>query len=317
MNRSIFLLIKIVAFLLFLALESCTKDITIDVPETEHKLVINSTIAPFTAGYPKQIYVDVSSSIAVTDTTHNAVVKDAVVCLFNDSILIDTLVYDTTNAYYDIDRFWFPEAGESYRLVVQHPDYPEVSATTSIPSSVPIVDTVITPIAYLEGGNIMNEVAITFTDPAGDEDYYEVALSDQERDYYELTATDKLITREAYYPTLERFDLHKPTCLPFTDEGINGQTYTLRFYYSAPHNFNGTMGDYMPGHFLLVNFRHITRAYYQYKTSLIQQLNNQEVDILYGGKEPLNVESNIEGGYGLFSGFNHQVVAMYVNEIDY
>jgi hypothetical protein len=295
---------------------ACTKDINIDVPEPEKRLVINSTIAPFIAGNLKSVYVDVSSSIAISDTTHNPFVKDAVVCLYSDSTLIDTLVYGSSNVYF-IDKFWFPEVGKSYRLVVQHADYPEVTATTYIPSSVPIIDTLITPIAYFEGDNIMNEVAITFTDPVSDEDYYEVAISNLEGDNYKLTANNKLITREAYYPTLERFDLDKPTCLPFSDEGIDGQTYTLHLYYSAPRIFDGTMGDYMPGHFVLIHFRHITKAYYHYKTTLIQQLNNKEVDILYGGKEPLNVESNIKGGYGLFSGFNHNVVTMYVNEIDY
>lgn len=321
MIRKVFLLFKL--SLLFVLVNSCTKEIDIDIPKKEYRLVVNSTISPFILPNPQPIFANITRSIHISDTTLNTIVNDATVLLYNKENLIDTLHFVDTLGLYQINTQWSPSQGEEYSIVATHTEYHTIRATSTIPKKVEITDFVVTSLVSInEAGDPNNEIAITFKDIEDEKNYYEVVLSNEginyysNKDYYRLSSADRIIARENYYPKLERFDIEKPKYILFTDEDINGDTYTLHFNYIPPR-YEDFDGEHIKSHYITIQLRSVTEAYYAYKTSLISQLNNQIEDVLYGGKEPENVYSNIENGYGLFSGFNYDTQTLFVDKVDY
>ena len=306
--------------ILVLLLFSCTKEIEIKIPENQHKLVVYSTIVPLTFPKPKDLGIVLQSSKHIFDTT-TSIIDDAQVLYYENMILKDTLKYvDSINTYVISESMSdYPIAGNTYSIKIIKEGYDTVTASTTIPSKVNITDTVITPIAYFdETGSVFSEIAITFTDPANETNYYELAVSDiafsynTPSDFYELSTNDKIITSESYYPSLMRFDVNKPKYLLFTDKEINGKEHTLNVYYTPPQRESDKR--YISAHYISIHLRNVTEEYYRFKTTMIQQLYSRQEDILYGMGEPLNVKSNIKNGYGLFAGFNNDIVSLHINE---
>jgi len=308
--------ILIVSFIFF----SCTKEVVIDIPQEKPKIVVYSTIVPFTIPIPKPLGIKLQSSLHTFDNSPSNI-NDAHVLYFENDILKDTLEYNESLNKYNFANSIsdYPIAGNTYSLKIQKAGYETISATTKIPSKVTITDTAIIPIAYIdETDNCFSEISLTFTDPADEINFYEIAVSvpafnyDSTKDFYELSSYDNIITSESYYPSLIRFDVDKPKYLLFNDKSINGKEYTLRVYYSPPQREEDER--YIANHYITVHLRNVTADYYKFKTSMIQHLYNNEEDILYGMGEPINIISNINNGYGLFAGFNNDIVMFFIPE---
>lgn len=310
---------KIFFVTIILFLFSCTKEIEIGIPKEKPKLIVYSTIVPLTFPHPKGLGIKLQSSKHIFDTTKN-IIDDALVLYYEDNVIKDTLKYVDSLDIYPISNTMsdYPIAGKNYSIKVIKNGFETITANTTIPSKVNIIDTVITPIAYFdETGSVFSEISVTFTDPVDDVNYYEIAVSDiafdydNPNDYYELTTYDNIITSESYYPSLIRFDVDKPKYLLFTDKEINGQTHTLNIYYTPPQEETDKK-RYISNHYISVHLRNVTEEYYKFKTTMIQQLYSRQEDILYGMGEPLNVVSNIKNGYGLFAGFNNDIVSFHI-----
>ncbi len=316
--------VKFIFLVIIVIFISCSKEIIVDIPVKDYKLVVNSTISPFIAPNPQTVFAKVNRSTHITDTASNTILSDATVCLFGDGEVIDTLLFVDSLGIYVLNRFWFPNQGVDYALKAEHSGYKTVTASTKIPEQVKIIDTVVTPMVMVnEAGDIFNEVALTFKDPPNEKNYYEIVLSVPGIDYYSndlyyrLSSSDKLISRENYYPPLERFDIEKPKYLLFSDVGIDGEQYCIKFNYKPPRAFDGINGNYLESHIIYFQLRNVPFEYYAFKTAWIQQTNSQIENVLYGGTEPQNIYTNIENGYGLFSGFNYDDGSIFIDEIKY
>jgi hypothetical protein len=296
---------------------SCTKELEIDIPSQNPRLVVYSTIVPFSLPLPKTLTIDVQSSNHIFDTTKEKI-NDALVLYYENDFLKDTLKFEENGYKIGESISDYPIVGNSYGIKVVKEGYETIIANTTIPSKVEITDTVLTPIAYLdETGAPYSEIAVTFMDPAEEINFYEIAVSeisysyDNPDNFYELSTNDPIITSESYYPSLVSVNINQPKYLLFSDKTINGKEHTLHIYYSPPlHEIDY---KFIVGHYINVHLRNVTEDYYKFKTTMIQQINNKKEDILYGTGEPLNVISNTKNGYGLFAGFNHDVVSMHVD----
>jgi len=313
---------KIYFVTIILFLFSCTKEIEIEIPKEKHKLVAYSTIVPLTFPYPKALGIKLQSSKHIFDTTAS-IIDDAQILYYENEVLKDTLKYVDSIGVYVISESMsdYPIKNNSYSIQVIKEGYEIITANTTIPSKVNITDTVITSIAYFdETGSVFSEIAITFTDPVNETNYYEIAVSDiaftydNSTNFYELSTNDNIITSESYYPSLMRFDVDKPKYLLFTDKEINGKEHILNVYYKPPRNLHENGSEYISDHYISIHLRNITEEYYKFKTTMIQHLYSKQEDILYGMGEPLNVKSNIKNGYGLFAGFNNDIVSFHFDE---
>ena len=315
MNKIILFLLT--AFLLFI---SCTKEIEIEIPEQEPNLVIYSTIEPLLFPHPKSLRVSLQQSAHISDTARYPV-NDALILYYENDSLKDTLKCVDSTGIYPITKGLgdYPVQGNSYAIKVLKDGFENVTAKTTIPPKVMIKDTVVTPIAYFdEDGGVFSEVSVTFADPGNETNFYELAISDiaysydKPHTFYRLSTYDKIITSESYYPSLLRFDLKQPRVLLFNDKEINGKEHTLNVYYIPPQRESEYR--YISHHYISIHLRNVTEEYYRFKTSMLQHLYNKEEDILYGMGEPLNVISNINNGYGLFAGYNSDIVSIFIKE---
>ncbi|HNQ67948.1 MAG TPA: DUF4249 domain-containing protein [Bacteroidales bacterium] len=306
-----FFVFKAFVFILVFAtiLCSCTKEIEIDIPPSKPKLVVYSTFVPFTPPQPKNFEIKVFATAHIFDTAKYPI-TDAIVRLYKNGQFYDTLHYYPASDCYTMPGMFFTDVGDEYSLIVERDGFETVTASTYIPSKVEIEDVTITPIAYIdEFGGAVSEVEISFIDRADEVNYYEIAISDisfdyeDYRDFYPISTSDNLITSQSYYPDLIRFDVPFPRSLLFSDSGINGEKHTLKVYYVAGQKI--LQFRWIIQHYISVHFRTVTKEYYDFKTSSIQQDYAKREDILYGMGEPVNVISNIENGFGIFSGFNN------------
>lgn len=309
-------MIVIVGVLLF----SCTKEVEIQIPQEKPKIVAYSTIVPFTLPTPKPLGIKLQSSLHIFNNSQSKI-NDAIVIYFENGVLKDTLKYIDSLDMYGISNNIsdYPIIGNTYSVQIYKDGFDMITSKTKIPSKVVISDTAIVPISSIdETGNVFSEISVSFKDPAEEINFYEIAVSDiaffydSSNYFYELSTHDNIITSESYYPSLVRFDVDKPQYLLFNDKSINGKEYTIRVYYNPPQREDANR--YIANHYINIHLRNVTEDYYKFKTSMIQHLYNNEEDILYGMGEPINIISNINNGYGLFAGFNNDVVSFFIPE---
>ena len=310
-----------------------TSEIELDIPSKPPKLVINSNLVPWSIPGMKQLGIEISSTYHIFDTSEYKSVTDATVLLFKNGEFVDTIKYVDTlqNRPYPVDYAPFsgPLPGDTYSIEVSAPGYEKVYAKTTIPEKVEILDVSITPVGLIDdsieiivggrrlGGGIWSEVTITFADPPHIENYYEIVVSPihsfyESKKFYTLFTNESIITGESYYPSPMELHLKNPRQLLFNDRSFNGDTRTISFYYFPPQGWY--INSYIEYHIINIQLRNITAEYYYHKTTLLQSLNNQEEDVLYGMREPLNVFTNIENGHGIFAGFNEDIFQAQIEE---
>ena len=284
---------KTIFILLIFIISSCTKEISIDLPKKEPKLVINSFFIPFTTPNPKSFNVKVNQSSPLLDTTTMKAITDATVIISSGN-QIDTMKYNDSLKYYDLG-FTFPETGKNYELKVIKSGFKTVISNDIVPSKVKMTSYEVNPIAGTNDcGSIYSEITINFNDPANEKNFYEVEII-EDTTTYQIFSNDNIITSESYYPSLLSFDAKNPEYLLFNDSYINGEKHELRIFYYPPL-YEDPDGRYIKDQVVFLHFRSVSENYYKYKTSLLQHLYRQQGDILYGTGEPVNVFSNIENG---------------------
>lgn len=313
----------IMLIIIVCAIFSCSKDkeIEIEIPKQTPKLVVYSTLTQLDYTKVKTLEIDIKSSLHIFDNSESKI-TDAEVLYYENDILKDTLVYSSYWGSYMLTNQTIddiPKVGNTYSVKIKKEGFETVTAKTTIPPKVNIIDTNITSIAYIdEEGVAVSEINLTFNDPEDQINYYEIAVSDiafsydSLDGYYDVLTYESIITSESYYPSLISFDVDKPNFLLFNDKTINGNECNLKIYYTPPQYLSENR--YIRKHYVSLQLRNVTEEYYKYKTTMLLHLYNNNEDVLYGMGEPINVLSNINNGYGLFAGFNNEIVSFLIPE---
>jgi hypothetical protein len=289
--------IPIILGLLLLA--SCELVREVDIPALPTRLVVNGLFRPDSTW---TIAVSLSRHILQTDPTMPPL--NTVVTITRDDGEIFTL--DTIGV--SMDGIWFKsaeraEAGRRYTVRVSAPGFEEVHASAMAPTVVELVDVRLdsanmVPFSYNTPGSI--PVEFTFRDPAGTADYYlpkffirvQRHFRNPDGTYTERTVWNPCFLTEAV-ESGEFSNLNGPV-ESFDDKGFDGKLRTVRL------NVNKTFwsSNEPKTYSWMMELVHVTEDYYNYQRSVALQ---QEVD---GNPfaQPVQVFSNIEGGYGLFAG---------------
>lgn len=271
----------------FLANYSCTREVTIDIPEHEPKPVLNCLFANDNIF---KVHLGMSSSILEEPLP---VTSGEVIKLYGNSTFIESLVWEnevyvsstTAQANVDYQIEWEKDGDK----IITSDYSPE---QTSI-ESVSFRDSV----GIDEFGDDYSECTLVFSDNPHQTNYYEISL------LIHYTIEGENITRRTSVfssdPIIkaEGLDEFEPIDLVFSDEMINGQTYELKLnyfpYWEAANN----------QYSLIVKFRSVTENYYKYSKSLLMHRFYQESNIWNGFGSPVPMFTNIEGGYGIFAGY--------------
>ncbi|MBN2764795.1 MAG: DUF4249 domain-containing protein [Paludibacteraceae bacterium] len=279
MIKKIDLSFYLIVFCSLLTFISCTKEIEIDTRGFEKKLVVNSVFRqdkPFFFRF-SFTEVPINSYSVINDSIHVMLFED------NKKVLDTKVLSDTLQT--DI----LPVFSRTYMLKVCVEGFDTIYAYDTIPQSVYIDDaTIIQPIAINKYGDRISQASITFSDPPGQRNYYELLIG---KNYdYETEITDPVLLNEG--------DIgYRPTTYFFSDELFNGQKYTLRI--------NKDLGFNVPVKTIL---RSVSRNYYMYRKYWTRHYFNQTTDesglrgIIYKA-EPQPMFNNIINGYGIFAGY--------------
>ena len=331
-------LLSTFVFLLF----SCMEDINLDHLRPEAKLVLNCTAI---AGYPVSAYL--SRTWFFTDDKPNLHIENAEVRLFVNDRLLETLSVseDTTNKLGShFLSGYIPRSGDRLKVVATAPGFSGIEAATELPEKPEASDVSVSHQIDTVRSGLTQFISckcafkLTLHDKPSEEDYYLIYL--QTAASYELTEEGDTIYRWESRPldygnepllvnqvsALDRVFGYNSggysSGIAFTDELINGKSYTFNMNSIFDVSFMGPGDPSSPGY----NEKHthkyrlylyaISRSYYSYlKTMQSARESSFSGDLAdIGLAEPVRIYSNVAGGTGVLGGVTPQMWEFYVDE---
>ena len=291
--------------LLVLVFFSCEKVIPLEGGILKSKLVVNSV---FLTDSFCQLHL--SSSINVYDTNTFKNILDATVFL-NDSNgnNIDQLSH-VINGFYLGNQSLV--TGKSYYLQVEHDNFNSVFASSSIPNA--ISNIYIDTSSYTQNGKEKIKVKLTFKDEKHVNNYYKLAVKVGKTLKDSNVVNGSLIVdtiKESSWlkihkdhTILESTISNKETI--FSDNSFNGSSFTIDF--SIKDIIKKTnKNDNINLDFIELYFYNIDSSLYNYHKSL--KIYSDNYSILFA--QPVQVFSNIQNGFGIFTGANLNVIKLY------
>ena len=275
----------------------CEKPKNITLPELPPALVLHGYVGTgdrFRVAVGKTA---INSGILADDST--LLVKNALVILYEDGVIKDTLDY--FNLAREYTSAILAKAGMTYRITVQTPGFTSAEAMAKAPSFVPTNWVVRTRGARVDQlGNFQDDITFSFPDPAAEKNYYLAELST-----YQFGLTPNTFCVYTYDPSVDKHQgdldpFETSYCIDsrefiFTDKLFNGQTKELTISTAASNLKSYTVGD---------------RTYRPYlkKYSLSQEYFRYINDALTLGvlkdnpfSRPYTIPGNVKNGYGLFT----------------
>ncbi len=303
MLRNYFLLLSILSTI---GLFSCEEPLELEVNEDARLVVISH----FTQEKDLQVYV--SKTKSVQDTKDAEFVTNATVMVFTGNELVEILelVSDSGQPFYKSKNL-APIIGETYTIIVSAPGFTSVTATSSIPATVPIQSVDFSPVFKGRGTNDLSinfKIAVTFSDPVEIRNFYHLVFYQELQSYSLDSNGDTILSPNVTLVRPQRIDLDnasQPLVKHFDngsflikDESFNGSKVT--FYLNGDYSLNAS--QYIPGNFL-VELRSVSEAYYNYHLSITRQSNPKNGPL----SEGVYVDDNIENGEGIFAGYSTSV----------
>lgn len=278
--------IKYIVLASFIAFVSCEKVLDMDIPDGEHKIVINSLFTDSDSS----ILVHVSKSLHILDKAESLNLSGAKVKLYEDEILIDTLE-NLGDGLFGLQN-WPLAKGKEYKIEASYEGLKTVNAKNIIPEKT-LINAFDTALVKKYDYDYI-ECRLKLNDPGNTKNYYlvrAVAYSYDEYEEYEYPIN--LISDD---PIVEEFLDWGDSGFLFSDDVINGKSYEIIFYTDI-WNVTSWSGNPVIVVFYLET---ITEEYYKYAKSFSrhkQTTNNPFA-------EPVQVFCNIENGFGIFAGYS-------------
>lgn len=282
--------------LMILCFTSCKRFISF--PGSEQKKIVLGGHTESNAFFSMNI---TESSLLYTPSGSLPVkIKDAVVLLYENDVFKDTIFYD-----YPAEKYLSnirAEANNTYRVTVTHPGYPAVNAVSQTPSPVQI-DTILL-FRKISGSaanfTLRSRVKLIFTDSQMPGEKYVIVGIFQSTGVIPLSCNDP--AAEAYTRTYdaglgfgifpEQFSANRLIIL--SDNTFNGKQKEIELDFDDSYFTSGGNPQSITIKLMKINndFYKSLKIYFHQKTSS-------------GGAfyQPLVYETNVKGGYGLFTTF--------------
>lgn len=283
----------LISGLLISALTSCELILDVEVPDADRKIVVNGLISP---GQP--VLVHLSKSLSVLENDEFMLLNNAEVRLFQNENPLGQLLPDSGGFYHLPD--FKPLVGATYKLSVDYPGMTSVSAEAFIPSLVPIKSWDSVTVVDEWGSEVIN-LTIRFDDPEEQVHLYGLAVSMtyKEFDYNTMKPTGKWITQPAFvYAGNDQFLQDESHYfggkLYFDDKIFNGQTKSMKV---SLYEYQWMLSDTIK---VDIQLEQVDKSFYKYVVS------NEAYQAAHNNPfaEPVQVFTNINGGFGIFSGYS-------------
>ena len=317
---------------------SCERNLEIPLPEHQSRLVLNSILFE---GKPPILNITRSFGTIETITDSALLVPDASVELWSDGVKLtnlnftDTLVFDTlyyhngtrekftveeipVKAYLPPTSFGSLLANQEYELRVSHPTYGSASAKAAVMPEPEILDISIVKDSVvwrdLDDGYLNKWTAfkIRVQDPAPFLNAYDLQA------FIRYTIKDNLqdtahATTIAYTDFTQSIDgIFYGEQEMIKDDNFNGNVHTLIFYVTLPFccgysEFGDTDDSNIEFiHADLTLFMAESKFANYWEKQVLQSENRSDgIEGILIQVESVQVQGNVEGGYGLVSSYNY------------
>ena len=296
---------KILAWSSLLIMLSCEKDITVKIPQQRLKLVVNSITVlnrPFTA-----IVSKTAGTLELT-TPESYLVSNAMVLLYENSVLKDTLLFNSNTRRYEVKHNTVAKAGFTYQLKASAPEFATVEAKTTMPGRI-IIESITRreKVRADADGHMYDEVKIRFTDDRETSNHYVVKFrrpfSNRGNIHYEsiycMRSIDTDIDRKTDVdPILFEDCIDREFMM--ADKRFNGAVKEL-IVFIRNHELQPVLSSVDNKKYKAVTeLNNITADQYKYRKSSRAYRDSQHNPFA----EPVLVYTNVKNGYGLFSAYN-------------
>ncbi len=297
---------KLSLALSLLAFQACEDPVLPDFNPAEPQLVLHSS---FTEG--KAVEVVVSKSRPVLDKPGSNYVLNAKVEIYSDSIYLETLELvmpksDSLGIPYYTTRRLIPRAGVLYTLKVEAPGCRPVFGESRIPKPINLISANVSGFGIQQDPNpevwsANYDLHLSFEDPAMEENFYHIRLKQQILEYEEAEG-DTLITNSYIRPLLFSPEDNNNLQVAHVEGGIlltDGVFNGTLIHYSLPLQVRLKRHSELIGK-LFVELRAVSEEYFLYYAGVSRQYQQNESPFA----EPVIIYDNIEGGGGIFAGYN-------------
>lgn len=283
--KSILILISIVT------LASCLKEVDYDSELSKKKLVINALCE---VGQPMTIQLERTITFDNLNDSNNKITSGATITVTNQNTgQVYTQTVPTVENFYDFPFTVAPNT--TYKIVVTHPDYEEVSSTMTTNAIVPIIS--VDTISKLSDGEPKLEGVITFQDPPG-KNYYLIRVTTYYSDSTFSNSNSNFVCNDISVGNSLNQDLfgenYGQAYYVFSDDLFEGQVKELKVETYNPFywQINGSINQ--------VEYELVTLnedSYKYYKSLIIQSYTDPTFS------EPTKLYTNIFNGFGIFAPF--------------
>lgn len=273
----------------------CEKEIPFDAEVKERKIVVNSLFQPDSIWAVKVGY-----SLSVIDQGYPGLLDGATVEVFDEGgTRIDSLEMGIDQVYRSPSGLR-PQAGARYTIRASKAGFETVSSSNYCPSPVSIISWDTAKVSSPDGYDEM-EITVTIADPSTEENYYGLVVTASavevygtDTSYYsfnvQMYSNDPIVEQGVETVPGERPFFNE---LLFVDKHFSGQTYTMKFSVDY-FVFAEIWADYA----VSLKLYSCTEEFFRYLISYNAYQNT------YGNPfaQPVQVFSNVEGGFGIFAG---------------
>lgn len=281
---------------------ACNKATEIDVPGQKPLLVINGQWRQ-----NNMFMLRLTRSRGITDPFDTGAalfstyeVKNALVTIRENNIVVDTLKYDTMNFIYSSIHNKRTKLNAVYTVNSSFTGFTSVTVTSPLLSLMTISGTQLkSGVSYNALGDLMDEISFSFADDESQMDYYLIRVKKGDGSYAECINTadqdfEKLIFNNPF--TTE-------TCLDgdkllLSDKNFNGKTKKIILSVSTDQMQDMLISGRIRHPY--IELLHITQDFFKY----IKTNNNYDVAGINPFAEPANIYSNITNGYGFFTAYS-------------
>lgn len=293
----------------------------IELDEEDKLLVVNSLISSDTT-----ISVNITKTISSLDgDAFIKFINDAEVNLYEDDEFVEIMNRDTLGTYVSTIK---PQLGKKYSITAKHSNYPELSASTYLPDTVPINNVTISlnidttyetwydPYTGNEIDTVFYELTgdgsagIYFDDPADEENYYMVTFTYIRPEYIWDDYGNMYITGYTEYPIYhdmevlsddyQFFELNlKTSGYLFSDALFNGQQFDVKATIYTWELYDMFYDEFLEP-IIYVHLYTFNKEVYKF----VSTYNKYQDALSNPFAEPVNIYTNVENGLGLFGSFN-------------
>jgi hypothetical protein len=276
-----------------LLLGSCEREIEIEAPQHQPKLVLQSFINKTDTSVVAHVYNTFSINAVVSQEP----LKTATVKLYQGANLLGNLLYVNADQHYYARPTRF-SSGRTYRIVAEAPGFPPVEAVAQMPSAVPVQQVRRLQNARLSSdGRFLDDIRIRFADPPGEKNYYYIAVNTEQVSYIGCVYSNDgaIELPNSQIDPFTSSNCINPSRILISDNTFDGQTKELTV--SIDHGYLENFFQFSTSDKMWVNLYAVQEDFYRYLRSYESFIFNSSNPFL----EPTIIHGNIKGGYGILA----------------